>query len=126
MRANEIIRGVLNLIDQIDCVNQQAAQAAPQPAVAVLTQVEPVAPEEIAPQQEFPEDDEARRFTQIMDILMQKERPTMYDNSPNQSVAGINSVTKDAGGGLNGPKHPADIRADSVGMYPNSQYRPGV
>ena len=45
----------------------------------------------------------------------------MYDNSPAEVVAGIESVTTNAGGGLNGPKNPADIRADSVSMYPNFQ-----
>jgi hypothetical protein len=43
----------------------------------------------------------------------------MYDNSPAEVVASIDSVTIHAGGGLNGPKNPADIRADSVAMYPN-------
>lgn len=31
------------------------------------------------------------------------------------------SVTVNAGGGWNGPKNPADIRANSVSMYPNFQ-----
>jgi hypothetical protein len=43
----------------------------------------------------------------------------MYDNSPAEVTAGIESVTTHAGGGWNGPKNPADIRADSVAMYPN-------
>jgi hypothetical protein len=45
----------------------------------------------------------------------------MYDNSPAEVTAGIESVTTDAGGGWNGPKNPSDIRADSVSMYPNFQ-----
>jgi hypothetical protein len=39
-------------------------------------------------------------------------------------IAGIDAVTVNAGGGLNGPKHPADIRADSVAMYPNYLHKP--
>jgi hypothetical protein len=31
-------------------------------------------------------------------------------NSPNEVVADIEAVTTDAGGGVNGPKDPADIR----------------
>jgi hypothetical protein len=48
----------------------------------------------------------------------------MYNNSPAANVAGIEAVTTHAGGGWNGPKHPADIRADSVAMYPAFQARP--
>jgi hypothetical protein len=72
MRATEIIRGVLDLIDQLEC-NQPA------------------------------------------------ERNQMYDNSPDPIIAGIDSVTKNAGGGLNGPKNPADLRSNSVSMFPNYQ-----
>jgi hypothetical protein len=50
----------------------------------------------------------------------------MYDNSPNEVVAGIEAVTTNAGGGWNGPKNPADIKADSVSMYPNHLHRPGA
>ena len=48
----------------------------------------------------------------------------MYANCPAEVVAGIESVTSHAGGGLNGPKHPADIRADSISMYPGYQQKP--
>lgn len=87
------------------------APVVPAPIEPVIMDVEP----EVVPV----EDDETRRFKQIMDILVTKDRVGAYSNSPNETVAGINSVTTDAGGGLNGPKHPADIRADSVAMYPN-------
>jgi len=33
-----------------------------------------------------------------------------YANTPNEIVAPMSAVTTDAGGGLNGPKDPADIR----------------
>jgi len=38
-----------------------------------------------------------------------------YDNSPNEIIAPIASVTTDAGGGVNAPKHPADIRVKDPG-----------
>ena len=47
-----------------------------------------------------------------------------FSNSPDTFVADIKKVTVDAGGGLNGPKHPADIRADSISMYPEYQKKP--
>lgn len=47
-----------------------------------------------------------------------------YSNSPDTLVADISKVTVDAGGGVNGPKHPADIRADSISMYPQYQKKP--
>ena len=90
MRATEIIRGVLDLIDQVECAQQQ--------------QESPV-------QGAF-----AQLFAQL------SAEPQGYDNSPDPHVHGIDSVTTAAGlGGLNGPKNPADIRADSVSMYPNFQ-----
>lgn len=95
MRAHEIIRGVLDLIDQIES-NQEAEHD--QPTAAEYY------------------DDESRRMNQIKDLL-----PTetgTYDNSPVIATASITAVTTDAGGGTNGPKHPADMRADSVAMFP--------
>lgn len=100
MRATEIIRGVLDLIDQVEC----AQQAEPQPQSAPADNTRPTGVD-------LP-------FKQIFDILS-AERDQMYNNSPDPVVAGIDSVTKDAGGGWNGPKNPADIRSDSVSMYPN-------
>lgn len=91
MRATEIIRGVLDLIDQVECAQEQAPQEPVQGAFAQL-------------------------FAQL------SAEPQGYDNSPDPHVQGIDSVTTAAGlGGWNGPKNPADIRANSVSMYPNFQ-----
>ena len=108
MRATEIIRGVLDLIDQVECAQQ------PKPVVTLVPVEEPVQTGV-----------DSNRFKQIFDILS-AETHQMYDNSPAEVVAGIESVTTHAGGGLNGPKNPADIRADSVSMYPNHLHRPGA
>lgn len=84
MKVTEIIRGVLDLIDQIEC-----AQQADDADLAVV---------QITPEKQG------------------------YDNSPNTHVQGIDSVTTAAGlGGLNGAKNPADLRANSVSMYPGFQ-----
>lgn len=101
MRATEIIRGVLDLIDTIEC-GDEVNSSTPQDMVLdpVITDVD------------------QNRFKQIFDILSAQSNQ-MYNNSPDPVIAGIDAVTVNAGGGLNGPKHPADIRADSVAMYPN-------
>ena len=104
MRATDIIRGVLDLIDQLDCAQQ------PEPEIVAIAPVEEPVQTGV----------DNNRFKQIFDILS-AERSQMYDNSPAEVVAGIESVTTHAGGGWNGPKNPADIRADSVSMYPNFQ-----
>ena len=131
MRAEEIMRGVLDMLHRIECglpmptgvpqsttINMISLPAQPVAEPVVSAPIEPVIMD-VEPEVVPVEDDESRRFKQIMDILVTKDRVGAYSNSPNETVAGINSVTTDAGGGLNGPKHPADIRADSVAMYPN-------
>ena len=105
MRATEIIRGVLDLIDQVEC-----AQQVQEPVAAV---VEPV-------EEPIQTGVDTNRFKQIFDFLS-AEHNQMYNNSPNEVVAGIESVTTNAGGGWNGPKNPADMRANSISMYPSYQ-----
>lgn len=90
MRATEIIRGVLDLIDQVEC--SQLAQDPVQGA-----------------------------FAEIFSKLS-AEKSQGYDNSPDVHIMGVDSVTTAAGlGGTNGPKNPADIRANSVSMFPGFQ-----
>ena len=108
MRATEIIRNVLDLIDQVES-NQTDA---PSVVVAVKSD-EPVQTGV-----------DTNRFKQIFDILS-AERNQVYDNSPNEVVTGIEAVTTDAGGGVNGPKNPADIKSNSISMYPNYLHKPG-
>lgn len=101
MRATDIIRNVLDLIDNI-------SNPVPEPdidAVEIQTGVD------------------TNRFKQIFDILS-AENEQLYNNSPNTVVSGIESVTTDAGGGWNGPKNPADMKADSISMYPNHLHNP--
>lgn len=88
MRVTEIIRGILDLIDQIE--DQQDSQ------------------------QYY--DDESRRMDQI-DDLQGSGCASTYANEPDEQVSDIASVTVDAGGGWQEPKHPEDIRGDSVRVY---------
>lgn len=113
MRASEIIRGVLDLIDQIDC-NQESESSTTIEIGTLDTEKINNAPNTID------YNDETRRFKQIIDILT-SEPHQMYDNSPGEAYTKADAMTIHAGGGLNGPKHPSDIRADSISMFPNFQ-----
>ena len=99
MRAQDIIRAVLDLIDQ---------DVEPQgPALTVDTppeQGEPV----------------ASRFKQIL-AMLDKPSESPLSNAPNEVVAPVSAVTTDAGGGVNGPKHHHDIRIKDPSMYPDQQ-----
>jgi len=108
MRATDLMRNILDLIDQIDNSQQEKT-----PAVAVLTTNDEFIQTGV----------DSNRFKQIFDILT-SEYHQMYNNSPAEVVAGIDSVTTHAGGGWNGPKHPADMRSDSVSLYPNHTHKP--
>ena len=103
MRATDIIRDLLSLIDTIDTTQSQETESN-------TTTIEIGGTT----------GDEPRRFKQIFDILA-AEKEQQYSNSPAEVIAGINSVTVDAGGGLNGPKHPHDIRVKDPSAYPNQQ-----
>jgi hypothetical protein len=61
-------------------------------------------------------DDDVSRFRQIFDLLDKGEvMPTA--NTPNEKYADVDAVTTLAGGGVNGPKDPADIRVKDPGAY---------
>jgi hypothetical protein len=107
MRATEIIRGLLDLIDGVDAAQQPDNSCGSEcgcsdddhTVMAVATT-----------------DDELRRFKQILG-LVDDNQPEQYSNSPDEKVAPMGSVTVDAGGGVNGPKHPADIRGEHGRLY---------
>lgn len=110
MRANEIIRGLLDLLDGIDGHNEPEIVAEP---IAVIAE----------PEQEY-EHDDVRRFKQIVDILDNPADGTLspFSNAPNEVVADVESVTTDAGGGVNNPKHPSDQRVQHPSLYPADQH----
>ena len=89
MRAQDIIRAVLDLLDKSE---------EPSGSVEVTTDMPPEEGEPIA-----------SRFKQIFAMLDNPATGPLA-NSPNEIVADIDSVTTNAGGGVNGPKDPADIR----------------
>ena len=53
-----------------------------------------------------------------------EECDTQYSNSPDEFYTNEKTLFS-IGNDLNKPKHPSDLRADSVSLYPNMQYKPG-
>lgn len=104
MRATDIIRDLLDILDKID---HNSSENTAVPATANATVATGV---------------DQNRFKQIVDLLTQQKQ--MYANSPAEVIASVDSVTVHAGGGWNGPKNPADMRADSVPLYPNHLHTP--
>jgi hypothetical protein len=94
MKISEIIRAVLNVIDQAE-----AGREISQPKVNDISQ------------EDFYNDD-VRRFRQIVDLQSSGEE-TEYSNTPREEYADLDSVTTAAGGGPNKPKHVDDIRGNS-------------
>ena len=88
--TRDIVRAVLDLLDKLE--------AEQQPAITGDIEVQRVTG-----------DDNASRFRQVFDLLDKGEiMPTA--NTPNEKYATVDAVTTLAGGGVNGPKHPDDIR----------------
>jgi len=98
MRAQEIIRAVLDIIDQADCPEDEIEQSLEQPQ----------------------DTQEKNRFKQVFDLIS-KDKEAILTNRPKEQYADVAAVTTDAGGGVNGPKHPHDIRGNSFSIYPNQQ-----
>ena len=109
MRATEIIRSILDVIDQVDC-----------PAEAEGTAIQITLGQEPSPEEINPPND-VNHFKQIVDLI-QGGNDGEFANSPDERVADVDAVTVDAGGGLNGPKHPSDIRGEHPSMYPAHQH----
>jgi hypothetical protein len=85
MRTTDIIRSVLDLIDQVEVKQDTSTKISNEPG------------------------EQTSRFKQIFAMLSDKEQGG-YSNTPNEVVTDVDTVTTLAGGGVNGPKHPDDIR----------------
>ena len=92
MRATDIVRQVLDLLDQVEGQHDIEPEAMPDDTCG-SEQGEPI----------------AGRFKQIFAMLDAPSSGPLA-NSPNEVVADIDAVTTLADGGVNGPKDPADIR----------------
>ena len=93
MRATDIVRQVLDLLDAVEGAHDVRAD------VELDQNAEP-----------------DNRFRQILAMLSADSFGPLA-NSPNEVVADVDSVTTLAGGGVNGPKHPADIRVKDPRGY---------
>ena len=62
-----------------------------------------------------------RGMSQIRDLIAKADRPKEYANEPEEAYAGVDSVTTDAGGGVNEPKDPADIRVKDPSGYEQAE-----
>jgi hypothetical protein len=103
MRATDIVRQVLDLLDEIEGPQDVRPGVLPDETCGA-EQGEPI----------------AGRFKQIF-AMLDAPKSDLYANTPNEVVADIEAVTTLAGGGLNGPKHPPDIRVKDPSMYPDQQ-----
>jgi hypothetical protein len=96
MRVQEIIRQVLDAIDQIE------AQQAKQPVEDMGYT-----------------DSDIKRFRQIAGLTTDKQ----YSTEPNEQYMDVDAVTTDAGAdSLNGTKDPADIKGEHPSLYPGKVY----
>ncbi len=102
MRVQEIIRGILDMLDSAE------------------SSTEPRPQDQAAANEQF-HDDDVRRFRQIVDLADSGET-TEYSNTPREEYADIDAVTTAAGGGMQAPKHPADIRGEHPSLYPGKVY----
>lgn len=100
MRATELIRSILDFIDQETI----------EPKITMINMSDP---EEDMPRGS----EEGRRMNQIKDLTPSPCGTTDYANSPDEQYADIEAVTTDAGGGMSEPKHPADIRGEHPSLF---------
>lgn len=100
MRAAEVIRNILDILDAIDQYDQE--QEAADSAAKI------------------PADSEAhQRLSQIADLLDREQ--SGIQNAANPQYAGIDAVTQ-SGTDVLKSKHPADIKSDTVSMYPGKVF----
>jgi len=93
MRATDILRQVLDLLDNLEQSEK------PQADITVVQNHE-----------------EDNRFKSIL-AMLDSDSFGPLANSPNEVVSDVDSVTTLAGGGVNGPKHPDDIRVKDPRGY---------
>ena len=91
MKGTDTLRAILDIIDSLDSEKNSHTDY-------------------------LPADSEEARLRRITDFLTAGEK-TGFDNQPNEIVASLKAVTDHAGGGVNAPKHPDDIRVKDPRGY---------
>jgi hypothetical protein len=105
MRATEIIRSILDLIDDIES-HQLAPDRAQHKSSRINQDVESMV-----------------RYEQIQDLLPDlSDMLAPLQNSPSPKIADISAVTTQTGTDLNKSKHPSDIRGEHASMYHHAQW----
>lgn len=95
MRVQEIIRTILDVIDQ--------AEKQPEQPIEDMGYT----------------DKDIKRFQQIAGLTTDKQ----YSTEPKEQYMDVDSVTVDAGSDQwQGTKHPADIRGEHPSLYPGTVY----
>lgn len=92
MKATEIIRNILDIIDSIESSTRSSV--------------------------EIEKSDNKSENDKFIDLM--KDLTDTHDNNPKPIVMPIDVVTTKAGGGLNGPKNPRDLRGNSFPIYPEN------
>lgn len=115
MKMQDILRNIADLLDQSE------ASVQPEPVMVAVSPQEQ--PGKTSPFTNT--GDDVNRFRQIIDLVSDPDSGCEYSNSPDEKYADIEAVTVDAGGGINGPKHPSDIRGDHISLYPAHQHGMG-
>ena len=100
MRANEIIRAVLDIIDNVDDMDTQPCD-------------DPVGYT----------DDDLPRIQQIAGLVPKPGEMSVLANQSNPQYADIDAVIA-SGDDVHKSKHPSDIRTDAPSMYPRHQHNP--
>ena len=85
MTTTDIIRAVLDIIDNASTTTSAVDAVPNEPG------------------------EQTSRFKQIF-AMLQNPSDGPYANTPNEIVTNVDSVTTDAGGGVNGAKHVDDLR----------------
>ena len=95
MRVSEIIRNILDIIDQAE--SEEIVN-------------------DLDPQPEGYEDKDVKRFKQIADVVDTED--AAYGNTPKERIAGVNAVTHDAGADTwQGTKDVDDIRGTTTRIH---------
>jgi hypothetical protein len=98
MRISEIIRNILDLIDQAESEK--------------ITN-------DLDPQPQGYEDKDIKRFRQIAAVVDTED--AAYGNTPKEKIAGVNAVTHDAGADTwQGTKNVDDIRGTTTRIHGNN------
>lgn len=108
------IKQLLNLMRTADSDHSPEPMGMPMPAVGIDA---PIKVTKIG----AAGSDGDRGMDQIKDLVRKAGISKSFENEPEEAYAGVDSVTTDAGGGMQAPKDPADIRVKDPGGYTQAE-----